>query len=70
MTQTIIICKNKATFEAVVNEMLDWRTEFLIIPQSLMIRDLHNDMFPIFQHLSARRINMDNVEFATIEKQS
>ena len=68
--QTIIICKNKETFEAVVNEMLDWRTEFLVIPQSLMIRDLHNDMFPIFQHLSARRINMDNVEFATIEKQS
>ena len=68
--QTIIICKNKETFEAVVNEMLDWRTEFLVIPQSLMIRDLYNDKFPIFQHLSARRINMDNVEFATIEKQS
>lgn len=68
--ETIIICKNKETFEAVVNEMLDWRTEFLVIPQSLMIRDFHNNKVSIFQHLSARRINMDNVEFATIEKQS
>lgn len=68
--ETIIICKNKETFEAVVSEMLDWRTEFLVIPQSLMIRDFHNNKVSISHHLSARRINMDNVDFATIEKQS
>lgn len=62
----LIICHTSEVFEATVNELSDWGVDYLVMGRAQMIRVYEASFVAIKLFFKARKLNLDQVEFAHV----
>jgi len=64
----IIICPNKEMFDVIAAELTDWYDDYMVKPRDLQFRMIECTLCGVIGFLNSRRINLELVEFETINK--
>ena len=69
MQNTLVHCHNQEMFDAVVREMTDWLTDFIVRPQAFELIFPQSSIYGVRYHLKARNINTELLTFYTTEEE-